>query len=143
MCRCNILIVIFRFANYCRCNVLIELLLLEHYRLCRCSVVIVILRLANYRLRRCNVLIDLLLLENYRLCRCSVVIEKLPANFRSCKCDALSLVCYHYIAFQHFFLVWVSCPTSSENTAGLLLFSKTSLSSMQRKRRAAYYSSFL
>ena len=83
---------------------MIELLLLEHYRLCRCSVVIVILRLANYRLRRCNVLIDLLLLENYRLCRCSVVIEKLPANFRSCKCDALSLVCYHYIAFQHFFL---------------------------------------
>ena len=124
--------------NYCLCRCRV----VANYRLCRCNVVLVILRPVN-RLCRCNVLTDLLLLENYRLCRCSVVIEKLLANFRSCKCDALSLVCYHYIAFQRFFLVWVSCPTSSENTAGLLLFSKTSLSSMQRKRRAAYYCSFL
>ena len=52
----------------------------------------VILMLANYRLCRCKLSIELLLLENYRLCRRSVVIEKLLANFRLCKCNALSFL---------------------------------------------------
>ena len=71
LCRCNVLIVILRFANYrwYRCNELIEKLLLSKHRLSRCNVLIVILMLVKCRLCRCSVLVEMLF-ASYRLCRC-------------------------------------------------------------------------
>ena len=126
LCRCNVLNVILRLANYslCRCNVLIELLLLENYKLCRCNVLIETLLLSKHRLCRCNVLILILMLvESWLKCYCLQVIGcvgvglwlgcycllirdcavccavigiLLLESFRLCRCNALTSVTYYY-----------------------------------------------